>query len=312
MYLKSIVAALFSSMITITTFAQPASAPVQTTPTAQTPVAPAAPAIQSLSRIAQTKTILIGVREASVPFSYQDEKKQPIGYAVDLCLKIADEIRTELKQRDIKHSFVTLASADRIPALLEGRVDLECGSTTNTNERQKKVDFSFAYYVTGARVLSRKKDKITDLKDLGGKVVAVTKGTTGERLVNAMNDKELHTLKVITMDNNDASFQAVETGKASAFVTDDILLFGLIAKSANRDTYEVVGKYISIEPYAIMMRKGDDSFKQVVNRTLARLYASGEIERIYAKWFENEERRIPMSRFLKEMIVQPNTTAAYP
>lgn len=266
----------------------------------------------TLARIQRTGVVLVGVREASVPFSYQDAQKQPIGYSVDLCMRVVDALRAELKLPKLQHRFVTLASADRIPALLEGRVDMECGSTTNTVERQKQVDFSYGIFVTGARVMARKSDGVMELRDLRGKTVSVTKGTTGERLVRAVNDAERYGMTILSNDTNDASFQTVETKRASAFITDDILLYGLISRSPNKDAFEVVGKYISIEPYAIMLRKNDDPFKTIVNRTLGRTFESGDIYRIYAKWFENKERNIPISRFFQEMILLPSNAAAYP
>ncbi|MBL8518057.1 MAG: amino acid ABC transporter substrate-binding protein [Betaproteobacteria bacterium] len=279
---------------------------------AQTAPAPSPAPADTLKRIAETKTVLIGVREASIPFSYLDADKLPTGYAVDLCLKVVDQIKKTLKQPGLRPTFVVLASADRIPALLDGRVDMECGSTTNTTERQKQVAFSYTYFVTGARVLARKQDRIAGLTNLRGGTVALTKGTTGERLVREANDKERLNLSLQVLDSNDASFAAVESGAAKAFVTDDILLFGLIAKSAKPETYEVVGQYLSIEPYAIMMRKGDEPFRKVVNSTLAKLYTGGEAARIYNRWFVNNERRIPMSRRLKESFAQPSDAPAYP
>lgn len=279
---------------------------------AQTPSAAGSAPADTLKRIAETKTVLVGVREASIPFSYLDADKLPTGYAVDICMKVVDQIKKTLRQPNLRPTFVVLASADRIPALLEGRVDMECGSTTNTVERQKQVAFSYSYFVTGARVLARRQDRITSLAGLRGSPVALTKGTTGERLVKEANDKDRLNLALQVLDSNDASFAAVESGAAKAFVTDDILLFGLIAKSAKPDSYEVVGQYLSIEPYAIMMRKGDEPFRKLVNSTLAKLYTGGEAARIYNQWFVNKERRIPMSRRLKESFAQPSDAPAYP
>jgi glutamate/aspartate transport system substrate-binding protein len=279
---------------------------------AQTAPTPSAAPADTLKRIAETKTVLIGVREASIPFSYLDADKLPTGYAVDLCLKVVDQIKKTLKQPNLRPTFVVLASADRIPALLDGRVDMECGSTTNTTERQKQVAFSYSYFITGARVMARKADRVTSLAGLRGSAVALTKGTTGERLVKEANEKERLNLSLQVLDSNDASFAAVESGAAKAFITDDILLFGLIAKSAKPDAYEVVGQYLSVEPYAIMMRKGDEPFRKLVNNTLARLYTGGEAARIYNRWFVNNERRIPMSRRLKESFAQPSDAPAFP
>ncbi len=266
----------------------------------------------TLKRIAETKTVLVGVREASIPFSYLDADKLPAGYAVDLCMKVVDQIRKNLKQPAIKPVFVVLASADRIPALMDGRVDMECGSTTNTIERQKQVAFSYTYFMTGARVMARKQDKVAGIESLRGKTVALTKGTTGERLVKEANEKDRLNLVLQVLDSNDASFAAVEAGSAQGFVTDDILLFGLIAKSAKPESYEVVGRYLSVEPYAVMMRKGDAPFLRVVNRTLAQMYTSGEAARIYNRWFVNSERKIPISRRLKESFAQPSDAPAFP
>jgi glutamate/aspartate transport system substrate-binding protein len=276
------------------------------------PCAAPLPKIDTLKRIRETGTILIGVRESSVPFSFVDAQKQPQGYSVDLCQRAADAIKTELKLKALDVKFVPVSSANRIPALLEGKIDLECGSTTNTRDRQKQVAFAYTTFVAGIKMLALKGSNINSVDDLRGKTVVVTAGTTSEKMMKQVNDERLLKLTIIeTRDHND-SFKAVAEGKAIAFPMDDVLLYGLISKSKNPADFAVVGKYLSVEPYAIMMRKDEPQLERAVNRALIELFHSGEIRRIYSKWFATRELTVPLNQYLKEAFLVPNTYPAWP
>jgi glutamate/aspartate transport system substrate-binding protein len=273
----------------------------------------AAPApIDTLKRIRDTNTILIGVRETSVPFSFLDAQRQPQGYSVDLCVRVADAVKAELKLPKLEIKFVPVTSANRIPALLEGKIDLECGSTTNTRDRQQQVAFAYTTFVAGIKMLARKESNVNSVEDLRGKSIVVTKGTTSEKMMKAMNEERLLKMNVIETSDHGESFKAVDEGKAVAFPMDDVLLYGLISKSKKPDDFEVVGKYMSVEPYAIMLRKDEPAFERIVNRALIDLFQSGEIRRLYAKWFNTKDLVVPLSSHLKEAFVTPNTYPAWP
>jgi len=283
--------------------AKPAAAPAP---------APAPVSIDTLKRIRETNTILIGVRESSVPFSFIDAQKQPQGYSVDLCARVADAVKVELKLPKLDVRFIPVTSANRIPALLEGKIDLECGSTTNTRDRQKQVAFAYTTFVAGIKMLAKKASNVNSVEDLRGKNIVVTKGTTSEKMMKAMNDERLLKMNIIETPDHGESFKAVDEGKAIAFPMDDVLLYGLISKSKKPDDFAVVGKYLSVEPYAIMMRKDEPGFEKIVNRALIELFQSGEIRRLYAKWFNTKDLAVPLNPYLKEAFVAPNTYPAWP
>ena len=283
--------------------AKPAAAPAP---------APAPVSIDTLKRIRETNTILIGVRESSVPFSFIDAQKQPQGYSVDLCARVADAVKVELKLPKLDVRFIPVTSANRIPALLEGKIDLECGSTTNTRDRQKQVAFAYTTFVAGIKMLAKKASNVNSVEDLRGKNIVVTKGTTSEKMMKAMNDERLLKMNIIETPDHGESFKAVDEGKAIAFPMDDVLLYGLISKSKKPDDFAVVGKYLSVEPYAIMMRKDEPAFEKIVNRALIELFQSGEIRRLYAKWFNTKDLAVPLNPYLKEAFVAPNTYPAWP
>jgi len=280
------------------------------TPAAVPAAAPAA--IDTLKRIRETGAILIGVRESSVPFSFLDAQKQPLGYSVDLCLRVAEAVKSELKMPKLDVKFVPVTSSNRIPALLEGKIDLECGSTTNTRDRQKQVAFAYTTFIAGIKMLAKKSSNVNNIDDLRGKPIVVTKGTTSEKMMKTMNDERLLKMKIIESPDHGESFKAVDEGNALAFPMDDVLLYGLISKSKKPDDYAVVGKYLSVEPYAIMMRKDEPAFEKIVNRALIDLFQSGEIRRIYAKWFNTKDLVVPLNPYLKEAFQAPNTYPAWP
>jgi glutamate/aspartate transport system substrate-binding protein len=288
-------------------------------PTTATPAAPVAaapeqlaPKIDTLRRIRETGTLLIGVRESSVPFSYLDAQKQPLGYSVDLCLRVADAIKSELKLPRLDLRFVPVSSSSRIPALIAGKIDLECGSTTNTRDRQKQVAFAYTTFVAGIKMLAKRSASVNSVDDLRGKNVVVTKGTTSEKIMKTMNDERLLKINIIVSNDHGDSFKAVEDGSAIAFPMDDVLLYGLISKSKKPDDFDVVGRYLSVEPYAIMLRKDEPAFEKIVNRALIELFQSGEIRRIYAKWFNTKDLVVPLNQYLKEAFLAPNTYPAWP
>lgn len=258
----------------------------------------------TLKKIKDSGTITIGHRETSVPFSYLDEKQQPIGYSMDLCAAIVEEVKKELALPSLTVKYNPVTSQTRIPLMSNGTVDLECGSTTNNLTRQKQVSFAPITFVTGTKLLVKKSAKIKSYKDLKNKTVVVTQGTTNERTIKALSDKENLNIKFLNAKDHAESFLTVESGRAAAFSMDDVLLYGLIAKAKKPKDFEVVGDYLSYDPYGIMFRKNDSDFAVVANRALSKLMASGDINKIYDKWFvgklpSGESIGMPMSPLLK-------------
>jgi len=273
---------------------------------------PAPPTIDTLKRIRDTGILTLGVRETSVPFSYLDAQKQPQGYSVDLCIRVAEAIKGELRLPKLDVKFVPVSSSNRIPALVEGKIDLECGSTTNTRDRQKDVAFAYTTFIAGIKMLARKSANVSSVEDLRGKTVVVTKGTTSEKMLKTLNDERLLRITFIESPDHGESFKAVDDGRAVAFPMDDVLLYGLVSKARNPDDFAVVGKYLSVEPYAIMLRRDEPAFERIVNRALIDLFQSGEIRRLYAKWFATRELTVPLNAHLKEAFAAPNNYPAWP
>ncbi len=259
----------------------------------------------TLARIKETRSITLGVREAARPFSYLNEQKQPVGYSVDLCLAAVDEIKRTLKLPELKVNYKVVSGPERIPKLESGEIDLECGSTTNTKARQEKVAFSYTIFVAGIRVLVPKGTKVESVKDLGGLPVALSKGTTSEKLFTQLNASEVK-MQLTTFGSNGEAYQALKDGKVRAFPQDDSLLVGMASHDNALDRLDLSSAVLSVEPYAIMMRKGDTALGAVVDRTLARLYTGGEIETMYRKWFTTERLNIAMSRLTRDSFTRPN------
>ena len=248
--------------------------------------APAQEFYGTLKKINDSNAIAIGHRDASIPFSYYDEKKQPVGYAMDLCNKVVEEVKKTLHKPDLQVKYVLVNPQTRIPLVANHTIDMECGSTTNTLARQQQVDFSAIYFTTGTRVLTRKAARAKEIEDFQGKSVGVVGGSTNERAIKAMIDAgKLTDLRVMDLKDYAEAQAALEADRIAAFVTDDIVLFGLMSKSSIKAELEVVGRFLTYDPYGIMMRRDDSAFRLVVNKTLAGLFRSGEIEKIYAKWF---------------------------
>lgn len=252
----------------------------------------------TLKKIKDTGAITIGHRETSSPFSFLDSNKQPVGYAIDLCLKVVDQVKAVLEMPDLAVKYVAVTPQTRIPSVVDGRVDLECGSTTNTLSRQQQVDFSAIYFTTGTRLMTWKANKMREIEDLSGKPIAVVAGSTNERAVKAPIDSgQVGGAQLVVAKDYAEGIGALEAKKADAFATDDIVLFGLLAKSDKKQDFEIIGRYLTYDPYGIMLRRDDADFRLVVNTALARAFRSGEVTRIYAKWFDPIS--VPMSGLLK-------------
>lgn len=259
----------------------------------------------SLARIRQTQTITIANREASRPFSFVDEKGQASGYSVELCQRVVERLRKDLKLPNLKAQYITVSGAERIPKIKSGEADMECGSTTNTKARQEQVSFSYTIFVAGMKILTRKNSGITDLRTITNGSIALSKGTTSEKLFNQLRDQELRTTELKSYPSNTEALKALQAGKAVAFPQDDVLLSGLLSTLPDRDQYALAGDYLSIEPYAIMVRKDDNELRSAIDKTLVELYASGEINRIYDKWFNTSSLQVPMSRLTREAFTRP-------
>ncbi len=260
----------------------------------------------TLSTIKARGEFLLGHRESSAPFSYINDKGEAVGYSVDICLKVFEAVKSELKAPTLKLKYVALKPADRITAVKSGRVDVECGSTTNTVERQKDVAFSFTTFVAGGRFLANKSSNLKDLKDLRGKTVVVTEKTTTEKVVNTVSKERGLDLKIVTAKDHAEGFLKMDSGAAVAVANDDALLFGLVTKAKEPGAYDFVGKYVSVEPYGIMYRKDDPAFTKLMDVALSSLFSTGQIRSIYAKWFESGVFKLAMNVYMKENIELPN------
>ncbi|WP_337355105.1 amino acid ABC transporter substrate-binding protein [Prosthecomicrobium sp. N25] len=241
----------------------------------------------TLKRINERGTITIGHRDASVPFSFYDEGKRPVGYAIDLCNAVAERIRSALKRPDLQVAYVLVTPQNRLSMVAEGKVDMECGSTTNTLARQEQVDFSAITFTTGTRLLVRKAAGAREIEDLQGKSIGVVGGSTNEKAVKAMIDAgTLKDLRLVAFPGYAEAGAALEGGRVDAVATDDVILFGLLSRSPAKGELAVVGRLLTYDPYGIMLPRNDSSFRLVVNRTLADLSRSGEIRRLHARWFD--------------------------
>lgn len=270
---------------------------------------PAQAAGDTINKIRDTHTIVLGVREAVPPFSFVNAQMQPVGYSIDLCLRAIEEVKRELKLPDIKVQYKFVTGAERIPKLLAGDIDLECGSTTNTMARQEKVDFSYTFFVASMRVLTSKDLHVETVKDLKGLPVALTKGSTSEKLFNQLADGELRGAKFSIYENNTQAYEALKAGKVRAFAQDDSLLQGLVSKDKAADRFDLSKLALSVEPYAVMVRKGDTALLAAVDRSLAQLYASGEVNALYDKWFNTASLNVKMGRLTRDSFVRPNKQA---
>jgi glutamate/aspartate transport system substrate-binding protein len=274
----------------------------------------AAPALAqegTLDKIKKTNSITIGHRDASIPFSYYDDNQKPVGYAMDICMRAVDDLKKELKMPNLEVKYQLVTSANRIPLLANGTIDIECGSTTNNLDRQKQVSFTNTHFVTANRWVAKKSSNIHSLNDLKGKTIVSTAGTTNIKQITEINAAQNLGMNIISANGHPEAFQMVETGRAVAFVMDDILLAGLIASSRNPSDFTISKDYLSLEPYGAMLRKDDPDFQKVADDATAELYKSGKINAIYDKWFmkpippKGITMNVPESEPLKKAFANP-------
>jgi glutamate/aspartate transport system substrate-binding protein len=269
----------------------------------------------TLKKIKDSGTISLGHRESSIPFSYYDDKQQVVGYSQELMLKVVDAVKTELKMPALAVKLTPVTSQNRIPLVQNGTVDIECGSTTHNTERARQAAFSNTIFIIGTRLLTKKESAIKDFPDLAGKNVVTTAGTTSERLIRKMNEDKKLGMNIISAKDHGESFLTLETGRAVAFMMDDALLYGEMAKARRASDWAVVGTPQSFEAYGCMMRKDDPGFKKVVDAALAKAMTSGEAEAIYKKWFTQPippkglNLNFPISDAMQKLFKAPNDKA---
>ena len=266
----------------------------------------------TLKKIQDTGTITIGHREASIPFSYLNDKQQPVGYAMDLCMKVVDAVKAELKMPNLKVALQPVTSANRIPLLQNGTIDMECGSTTNSVERQKQVAFGPTYFVINVSAAAKKSSGAKSFADLNGKTISTTSGTTAVPLLKKYEKASHVDVKEIYGKDHAESMQLLVSDRVTAFVMDDILLAGQIANQPNPGDYVIFQESLRTEPYSMMLRRDDPQFKALVDRAVSAVYKSGEINKIYAKWFtspippRNVNLNFPITPAIQEAFKNPN------
>src|ERR1700726_1286364 len=239
----------------------------------------------TLANIKKTRGGRLRYPESSPPFSFLDHSNRPIGYSLELCEAVVDEIGVEVDDPNLKIDYVKVTSDDRIPAVVQNKIDLECGSTTANAERGKQVAFSPLMFVAGTKLMVPKASSVQAVTDLKGKTVVVTKGTTNEQAMHNVDKKFSLGLNIVTSPDHEQSYQMLVDGKADAFATDDILLYGLIARHKSQDKFRVTSDYLSYDPYGIMFRKGDAELTSVVERAFRKLASNHDLVPLYNKWF---------------------------
>jgi len=267
----------------------------------------------TLANIKKTHVVRLGYRESSPPFSFLDQANRPIGYSLELCEAIVDEIGAEVDDANLKIEYVKVTSDDRIPAVVQNKIDLECGSTTANAERAKQVAFSPLMFVAGTKLMVPKASGTSGVADLKGKTVVVTKGTTNEQAMHAVDKKLALGLNIVASPDHEQSYQMLVDGKADAFATDDILLYGLIARHKSQDKFRVTGDYLSYDPYGIMFRKGEPQLAAVVERAFHKLGSNRDLIPLYNKWFmarlpTGEKLNVEISPQLEEAFKVLNDT----
>jgi len=266
----------------------------------------------TLKKVKDSGAIVIGYRDASVPFSYLGGDQKPVGYALDICFKIADAVKANLGLPNLEVKLNPVTSATRIPLMANGTIDLECGSTTNNAEREKQVNFTHSHFLTATRYVSKKSANLHTIEDLKGKTVVSTSGTTNIKQINEANTERKLGLTILPAKDHAEAFLMVETGRAVAFVMDDVLLASLAASAKDPSAYEISTEALSKpEPYGIMLRKDDPAFKKVADEATAKLYTSPEGKALYDKWFtkpippRNINLNLPMSAEMKKQFTTP-------
>lgn len=266
----------------------------------------------TLGKIKETGEVRLGHRDVSVPFSYLDDSQKPVGFAMDLCARIVEAVKSELKLPSIQTKLQAVQLSNQIPLIQNGTVDIVCGPATNTVDRQKVVAFSNTIFVSSIRAVVKKDAPIKSFEDLNGKPASLTAGSTSIALLAARaQEKKFQTVNVLSPDHG-ASFLALTTGRTEAFVMDDILLASLIANSPNPGNWRIIDDSLRTEPYGLIIRKDDPQFKALVDRTLVEMMKSGEFQNLYAKWFtspippKNVNLNFPMTESLKAAVAKPN------
>jgi glutamate/aspartate transport system substrate-binding protein len=261
----------------------------------------------TLANIKATHVVRLGYRESSPPFSFLDQANRPIGYSLELCEAVVDEIGVEVDDPDLKIAYVKVTSDDRIQAVLQNKIDLECGSTTANAERAKQVAFSPLMFVAGTKLMVPKASSVQAVTDLKGRTVVVTKGTTNEQAMHNVDKKFSLGLNIVASPDHEQSYQMLVDGKADAFATDDILLYGLIARHKSQDKFRVTGDYLSYDPYGIMFRKGEPQLNAVVERAFRKLGSNHDLIPLYNKWFVS---RLPTGERLN-VAISPQLEEAF-
>jgi len=261
----------------------------------------------TLAAIKNAHVVRLGYRESSPPFSFLDQANRPIGYSLELCEAIVDEIGIEVDDPNLRIDYVKVTSDDRIQAVLQNKIDLECGSTTANAERSKQVAFSPLMFVAGTKLMVPKASGISSATDLKGKTVVVTKGTTNEQAMHNVDKKFGLGLNIVTAPDHEQSYQMLAEGNADAFATDDILLYGLIARHKSQDKFRVTGDYLSYDPYGIMFRKGEPQLTAVVERAFRKLGSNHDLVPLYNKWFVS---RLPTGEKLN-VAISPQLEEAF-
>lgn len=331
---NKILTGILTCLVSASVFAQvpvkspSASAPVQAP--AATPAKPASAPVQAAAtppkvdygpdykgdlfdKIKTSGKIIIGYRASSIPMSFLDANKKPIGYGTEICLDIIDKLKQDLSMPNLVIEYAEVTSANRIPILLSGKIDMECASSVNNEERRQKVDFTVPYYVSGNRILTKNNSGIKSVADLKNKTVVVAAGTSANDLLKQFNKTRDMKIKITVAKDFSSSFSILESGKADAFVLLDFLLYGEASKSANSKDYSVVGDFLSVEPSAIMFRKNDPKFKSFIDKQMIQMVKSGKINDYYTKWFlspippNNRNLNIPQSSLLKEVFRVPTS-----
>lgn len=270
----------------------------------------------TLQKIKNNGVIVVGHRESSVPFSYYDNAQKVVGYSQDYSNQIVDAVKKQLNMPNLQLKMLPITSQNRIPLLQNGTFDFECGSTTNNAERQQQAGFSNTIFVVGTRLLVKKGGDIKDFKDLAGKPVVVTSGTTSEILLNKLNEKDNMKMRIISAKDHGDSFRTLESGRAVAFMMDDALLAGERAKAKKPDQWEIVGTPQSHEAYGCMLRKNDPAFKKLMDETIAKAQTSGEAAKWYERWFnqpippKNMNMNFALSDDMKALFKAPNDQIA--
>jgi len=270
----------------------------------------------TLKKVKDGGVLVVGFRDASIPFSYYDTNQQPIGYSMDITNAIIEQIKSKTGVRNLEVRRIPITSQNRISLLQNGTIDFECTTTTNNEERARQVDFTNNFFQIGTRLLTRKDSGIRDFADLKGQTVVVGAGTTSERIIRAMNAEKNMDMKIISAKDHSESFLTLSTGRAKAMMMDDALLAGERAKTKDPENYVITGTPQSFENYACMVRKGDTELKALMNETIANLETSGEAAKIHARWFASPippkglNLDFPMSNGVKKLFAHPTDKPA--